>query len=166
MVSSRIRQAVVTIDQVASSWPGAKINTYVNGGGGLQLADNAIRGQNIVEINLPKSSAVFSTVFYVNISQEIINHVVYMTLNGPDSFLMVGYDTTKGVFYLEDQLGNRNETAVEFKVPDYLTFGIVQNATTRKLFIYSFSVDAVGDSEMAYGPIGNFTAAFLYSKFN
>jgi predicted phage tail protein len=114
-------------------------------------------------VNIP---AVFHTVFYVTVSQPIVDNIVYLTLNGPGGYLMVGYDAHKGVFYLDDQLGNRNEVTVEFKSIDYLTFGIVQNATTRKLFVYSFSTNAVGDSEMTIGPVGSFTAAFLYPKFN
>jgi hypothetical protein len=110
--------------------------------------------------------AAFNTVFYVSVTQPVVDNIVYMTLKGPGGYLMVGYDANKGVFYLQDQLGNRNEVALEFKTTDYLAFGIVQNATTRKLFVYSFSADASGDSEMAYAPLGNFTAAFLYPKFN
>lgn len=113
------------------------------------------------EINIP---AIFNVVFYVSVSQPIVDNVVYLTLKGPGGYLMVGYDANKSVFCLEDQLGRRNEATVEFKGTDWLTFGIVQTQTARKLYVYSFSANAAGSSEEACGPGGSFTAAFLYPK--
>ncbi|MDT8900408.1 host specificity factor TipJ family phage tail protein [Anaeroselena agilis] len=114
-------------------------------------------------INIP---AIYNVVFYVSVTQPIVDNVVYMTFEGAGGRLLVGYDASKGVFYLADHLGNRNEARVEFKSTDWLTFGIVQTQTTRKLYVYSFSANAAGNSEAAYGPVGNFTAVFLYPKLN
>ena len=113
------------------------------------------------DVNIP---AEFNIVFNVSITQPVVDHVVYLTINGPGGYLMVGYDPAAGAFYLEDQLGNRCEAAIQFRLTDWISFGIVQNATTRKLFVTSFGSGAVGDSENAFGPIGNFTTASLYPK--
>ncbi|QDR81337.1 host specificity factor TipJ family phage tail protein [Sporomusa termitida] len=115
------------------------------------------------DINIP---SIYNVVFYVSVAEPIVDNAVYLTLAGPEGRLMAGYDRNKDVFYLEDQLGQRNETAVEYKDIDWLTFGLVQTQTTRKLYVYSFSANAARSSEEVYGPVGSFTAAFLYPKCN
>lgn len=113
------------------------------------------------EINTP---AIYNVVFYVSVARPMVDNVVYLTLKGAGGSLIVGYDANKGVFYLQDQSGQRNEASVEFRSTDWLTLGIVQTPTARKLYVYSFCTNAAGSSEEAYGPIGSFTAAFLYPK--
>ncbi len=269
------RNAVIAVDPVATGWPGVSMNTYVNQGG-LQLADGAVRGQHIVEVDLGKSFTArntimagmvgvadsditwgdanftwadveaqapweadgdiagitlenqislytglppdiiesipldgsaagdtgtpaqeavnvtydhgrfkqgafvgdltrlswavnlpetFNTIFSVVVNQPMVDSVVFLTLRGDSGYLMVGYDPELG-FFLQDNLANRNTVRVEFKQADWLSFGIAQNATTRKLFVSSFSTGAVGASEMAFGPVGGFTTAFLYPKIS
>ena len=113
------------------------------------------------DINMPP---IYNVVFYISVAEPIADTVVYLTLAGPGGRLMAGYDVGKDVFYLEDQLGRRNEAAVDYKDEDWLTFGLVQTQMTRKLYVYSFGANAAGSSEEAYEPVGSFTAAFLYPK--
>lgn len=115
------------------------------------------------DIHIP---SLYNVVFYVSLIEPIVDNSVYLTLVGPEGHLMAGYDVRKDVFYLEDQFGHRNEVAVDYMDLDWLTVGIVQTETTRKLYVYSFSANAAGSSEEVYGPMGSFTAAFLYPKCN
>ncbi|MDT8900078.1 host specificity factor TipJ family phage tail protein [Anaeroselena agilis] len=108
--------------------------------------------------------AIFNTVFNVTVTQPVVDNLVFLTLTGDVGYLMAGYDANAGAFYLQDHLGNKNLVTVEFKNTDWLSLGIAQNATTRKLFVFSFSTGAAQSSEKAFGPIGSFTAAFLYPK--
>lgn len=115
------------------------------------------------DIHIP---SIYYVVFYISVAEPIVDNVVYLTMTGPEGRLMAGYDVRKDVFYLEDQFGRRNEAAVGYKDRDWLTMGVVQTQTTRKLYVYSFGANAAGSSEEAYEPMGSFTAAFLYPKCN
>jgi hypothetical protein len=89
-----------------------------------------------------------------------------MTLKGDSGRLFLGFDNTKKCFYVQDQLGRRLETVLDYRNSDFITFGIVQTLNKRKLYVHSFSTNATGKDEQALAPAGSFTAAFLYCKTN
>ncbi|MDR3565591.1 MAG: host specificity factor TipJ family phage tail protein [Negativicutes bacterium] len=119
------------------------------------------------DVSIP---ATFNTIFTVSVNHPVVDNVVFLTLQGSAGYLFVGFEPANGddlgTFYLQDHLGNRVEAALQFRNTDWLSFGIAQTTTTRKLFAYSFSTGAVAEASGAYAPIGSFTAAFLYPKIN
>lgn len=267
------RNQVLTINQVTNGWQGTKINMHVNDGG-LQLNENAIRGEYVAKIELPKSvlarnwvnsnmvavgremswgssnfswdspeaktpwlpdgnisgatvkhqistfkgvpqnvieafeldehlnginstpatenhkvtyadgrfkkgakitdvtkiawnvniSANYSLSFYIHVAEQIVDNVVFMVFFGATGKLRIGYDINKQLFYLQDNLGRRNEIEVAFRLNDFVKLGIVQTATTRKLMGYSFSTGMSNVSQKNYSPIGTITKIYGYAK--
>lgn len=114
-------------------------------------------------ISIPST---FYTVFNVKITNKLNEHIVYVTLKGNSGKLFIGYDAYKQCFYMQDHLGNRVEASIAYMANDFITIGIAQNLTKRKLFLYSFSTDTYVYTERDLAPIGAFTQVFLYPKLN
>jgi hypothetical protein len=86
-----------------------------------------------------------------------------LVLSDTGSWLRIGFDIDKGVFYLEDHLLRRNEVSISYSASlDYISFGVSQTATERKFYVKSFSMGTVGSSVQPFESVGPFTNMRLY----
>lgn len=111
------------------------------------------------EVNIPTT---FSTLFHIKVG-FLIDSAVYLTLVGANGKLWIGYNSRTNTFFLKDNF----QRYVEVDAPiltetDYITIGIVQTTTKRKLFLKTYSSDTAISAEGDYAPLGNFTAVYLY----
>ncbi|MDR1701881.1 MAG: hypothetical protein LBR56_03810 [Sporomusaceae bacterium] len=113
------------------------------------------------QINIP---SIFSSTFVIKLTSGLNDDIVFMTLQGDSGRLFLGFDKTKRCFYLQDHLGKRVEAVLDYRNSDFITFGVVQTSNKRKLYVHSFSTNAVGKDEQVLAPVGSFTDAFLYCK--
>ena len=122
---------------------------------GLWIGDNT-------RVSWPVSiPSTFNLMFYIKLTAGINGNPVYMTLVGGGANLKVGYDLSSATFYLDDGV-HRNSLTLNFSGSDYLTFGIVQTATQRKLFAKSYITGDSAQSVQNFAPVGSFTSLKLY----
>ena len=79
---------------------------------------------------------------------------------------MLGYDVLRESFNLRDN--NQNEISVVMKeLPerDWLMFGVVQTATERRLYIYSFGRNMAVKSERKALSLGILNQVYFYPEF-
>lgn len=105
--------------------------------------------------------AVFNTTFWA-IPQEVsLNRVFWSALTAAGLQLTLGYDAPSSSFYLEDTLGNSISVPFVIAPLDRILLGVVQTATTRRLYVGKFNgTSAVASSVLA--PIGILTSIRLH----
>jgi hypothetical protein len=125
---------------------------------GLNVTDATYVDWNI---NLP---AVFSIHFHVRLLNGIPGTCTIAMFKGMNGALLLGYNKDTNLFYLVDNHQNKQELSLNYQPTDYLSFGISQGLTTRKLFGMTFSVgkDKAVSNEASLAPIGVFTKFMLY----
>lgn len=110
-------------------------------------------------------SEYFNIVFWLKKTQKLEDCII-LTLKNEASFLMLGYDVLRESFYLRDN--NQNEISVVMKeLPerDWLMFGVVQTATERRLYIYSFGRNMAVKSEGEALSMGILNQVYFYPEF-
>jgi hypothetical protein len=107
-------------------------------------------------VNIPE---VFHTSFWFAPSE--ITTCVIWTATGSSGQLLVGYDSTNGSFFLEDQLARRVNIAFSVSITDRICLGVCQTASERRLFAGRMGGD-VDSASAAIAPVGTFTSLRLY----
>lgn len=111
-------------------------------------------------------SSNFNITFWLKTTTDLNDTIICMLRKTSATyFLCLGYDLTKSCYYLTDGL-QRIEVAFNMQDKDYLFFGIVQEANSRKLFIYSFNQNRTFWNYADYAPQGSFDLMYLYPKIN
>lgn len=131
-------------------------DTYLNGrwAQGLSVANNTRVGYEQV---LP---SVFSFTFCVKKTQEM-QDCVYMTLRGADGYLMIG--CVRGNVFLLGSDGVGLYVPLYATMRDWLTFGVSQGETERRLFVSSLSLNKTQKASAKAKPIGIFDRFFLFA---
>ncbi len=93
---------------------------------------------------------------------ETIAECVYLSLLGDKGHLLLGH--SNGTYYLRGSDGKEASVSFGTSERDWLTFGISQSETERKLFVNSLNNNKTYTATVAAEPIGNFDRYFLYAK--
>lgn len=132
---------------------------------------------HIKVLNLPKR-CIFAKISY-DVTSVAVKNMDYpltddtcaqpvKTYSASNGWLEIGYD---GAFYAEDSNGNRLELDASVRSPDWLSFGLSQDSSTRTLFLKNMNVlptdhsgfeESVFQSSANYGPLGVPTAVQFY----
>ena len=113
-------------------------------------------------INIPSN---FSLAFTIKLDVGMYGDVGYLTLrNSSNNWLLVGFNTNSKCFYLLGSDGNKIELPIEFELQDFITLGISQTTTTRRLLGYSLSNGNKVSEEISASSLGLFTSMALYAN--
>lgn len=111
----------------------------------------------------------FGFIFNVKMMQDF-SRCVLAILKGNNGWLEIGW--RRGSFYMDGSDGKSVQLSVPVEAPDYLTFGISQDDTTRHLYIKSMNTlpvsiraeftDSIYTASIDAPPIGVFTKVSFY----
>ena len=116
------------------------------------------------DVSLPQT---YSIRFNSMIKQKPVDSVVYATLTmNNNSFIYIGYSRHTMAFFIADSGGVIEYLPLDFRDNDCVSVGLVQTATTRKLYITSFITKDVKSSITPIAPIGAPNCLYLYPKLS
>lgn len=122
---------------------------------GVYIGDFARLNWNIA---IPST---FSKTFWA-IPKTITGNQVYLSASTASGLnLMVGYDSANGWFYLEDSMGQKITVPYVIAPQDRVLIGVVQTATTRKLYVGKLN-GVPASASAAYLPLGAITKVKLH----
>ncbi len=103
--------------------------------------------------------AVFHTSFWF-VPSHVTTCVIWRAI-GPDGFLLVGYDASTSMFFLEDHLSRQITVLFAIEAENQICLGVCQTSSERRLFVARLGGD-VESGSMALAPVGQLTNLQLY----
>lgn len=136
--------------------------TYASGryNDGAFLKDNTFIKWDTV--NIPST---FSMAFTFKLDTGISGDVGFVTFkNSNNEWMLIGYNSYLDKFYSSSSDGKIIYLPLSFTQQDYVTLGISQTSTTRRLLGYSLSSNRKVAEETPAQPFGVFTSMALYAN--
>lgn len=99
-------------------------------------------------------TSVFNMVFYVKTTALLTDCIIITLRNAAGDFLAVGYTASSKTFYLVDSNGVRTNVQLTVSELDWISIGISQGNTVRKLFVNSLDGNKTVFSETNVAPVG------------
>lgn len=113
-------------------------------------------------VNIPST---FSMSFTFKIGTGMVGDVGYLTLkNASGKWLFVGYCQHDDMFYLSGSDGKIIKMNLDFATQDFITLGISQSASVRRILGYSLSTGNKVSEEISASSLGVFTSMSLYAN--
>lgn len=108
---------------------------------------------------------IFSLAFTLKVNTGLNEDTGYLTLrNDSNNWLFIWYNKSKNCFSLSGSDGKVIELDIEVANQDFVTLGISQGATKRRLLGYSLSKGQKVAEEISATGIGVFTSMALYAN--
>lgn len=118
-----------------------------------------------LEYSLISMAEKFHIVFVIKVNKQLTDTIFLTLFDETASFLYLGFDAHKDMFFLRGSDGKEilvnNITNGEI---DWLTFGISQGESERKLFVHSLSKDKYITDCVEAEPLAAFTKMYCYPK--
>lgn len=109
-------------------------------------------------------NSVFNLVFYIKTTAFLTDCIVLTLRNSTGAFLAVGYDAGMKAFYLLDSDGIRMNVPLAISELDWISFGISQGSTVRRLFVNSLDKNKTAYSESNVSPVGVLDELYCYPR--